>query len=245
LRSTEIHLERYDSDKVKNNYLAQYDSVLEPWVDKKITLLELGIYKGGSLLLWRDYFPQGTIIGIDLELPQDIQPPDRVRMFKGNQADKRLLSRVADELAPQGFDIIIDDASHIGELTKLSFWHLFDRHLKPGGLYVIEDWGTGYWADWPDGRRLDLRKYESSRFGQSRFGLFLRKLCRKIRLKIPFRGHSQGMVGLVKQLIDEQGAAAVTQATSSGRAKRGSKFASILITPALVFIRKAESPSRT
>ena len=64
------------------------------------------------------------------------------------------MSRVANETAPDGFDIIIDDASHIGEFTKRSFWYLFDHHLKPGGLYVIEDWLTGYVDNWPDGKKL-------------------------------------------------------------------------------------------
>jgi spermidine synthase len=59
---------------------------------------------------------------------------------------------VARKTAPEGFDIIIDDASHFGDLTKIAFWHLFDNHLKPSGLYVIEDWGTGYWSDWTDGK---------------------------------------------------------------------------------------------
>ena len=63
-----------------------------------------------------------------------------------------LLSVVARKTAPEGFDIIIDDASHFGDLTKIAFWHLFDNHLKPSGLYVIEDWGTGYWSDWTDGK---------------------------------------------------------------------------------------------
>ena len=50
---------------------------------------------------------------------------------------------VARKTAPEGFDIIIDDASHFGDLTKIAFWHLLYNHLKPSGLYVIEDWGTG------------------------------------------------------------------------------------------------------
>ena len=58
----------------------------------------------------------------------------------------------ARKTAPEGFDIIIDDASHFGDLTKIAFWHLLDNHLKPSGLYVIEDWGTGYWSDWPGGK---------------------------------------------------------------------------------------------
>ena len=64
---------------------------------------------------------------------------------------------VARKTAPEGFDIIIDDASHFGDLTKIAFWHLFDNHLKPSGLYVIEDWGTGYWSDWTDGKTYRAR----------------------------------------------------------------------------------------
>jgi hypothetical protein len=242
MRSAEIPLDRYDSDKIANGYLAAYDPVLEPWIDKEITLLEIGIYHGGSLLLWRDYFPRGIIVGIDREPPRDFRTPDRVRVFQGDQADRAFLTRVAAESAPQGFDIIIDDASHIGELTKISFWHLFDRHLKPGGLYVIEDWGTGYWSDWPDGRGLNLEKYEPHRSGRGSIRRLFGEAARRMGLKIPLRGHNHGMVGFVKQLIDEQGAAAATRARLAGPAGRASKFAGLLVTPALVFVRKAEDP---
>lgn len=67
------------------------------------------------------------------------------------------------------------------------------------------------------------------------------KLAGKIGLKIPWGCHSYGMVGLVKQLIDEQGAAAVSRTRLAGKAKRKSKFENMLITPSIVFIRKAES----
>lgn len=133
MRSLQLPLEQYDTDKVANRYLQRYDLIFEPWIEKKIILLELGIHKGGSLLLWRDYFPLGTIVGIDINLSKGFQPPNRIHVFEGSQTDPPFLSRVANEIAPEGFDIIIDDASHIGELTKIAFWHLFDNHLKPGG----------------------------------------------------------------------------------------------------------------
>lgn len=41
--------------------------------------------------------------------------------------------------------------TEIGVLARASFWHLFDNQLKSGGMYVIEDWGTGYWDKWLDG----------------------------------------------------------------------------------------------
>lgn len=235
MRSSELQLAQYDTDKVVSHYLEKYDSILKPWLDKKIVLLELGIYNGGSLMLWRDYFPQGTIVGVDVNLPSEFEPIDRIHLYKGNQADNVFLSRVAKEIAPDGFDIIIDDASHIGVLTKSAFWHLFDNHLKPHGLYVIEDWGTGYWDDWPDGRSLNHEPY--SKLPSTPY-LFWMKVARKLHIKIPTRSHSYGMVGFIKQLVDEQGANDVTRRKMRGDPKRESKFESILITPGIVFIRK-------
>ncbi len=56
MRSLKLDLDQYDSDKIASSYLERYDQILEPWIEKKIALLELGVRKGGSLLLWRDFF---------------------------------------------------------------------------------------------------------------------------------------------------------------------------------------------
>jgi hypothetical protein len=147
MRSEQLNLAAYETDKIQHHYLEVYDPILSRWTDRDLKLLEIGVHKGGSLELWRDYFPKGAIVGIDLELPEGFIPGEHIQLFKGSQTDTQFLSQVAISTAPDGFDIIIDDASHIGELTKTTFWHLFDHHLKPGGLYAIEDWGTGYFDD--------------------------------------------------------------------------------------------------
>jgi hypothetical protein len=214
MRSKQLNLRGYDTDKIKHYYLEVYDQVLAAWVDKELKLLEIGVHKGGSLQLWRDYFPRGMIVGIDLELPESFVPGERVQLFKGNQADTQFLSEVATRVAPEGLDIIIDDASHIGELTKTTFWYLFDHHLKPGGLYAIEDWGTGYLDDFPDGKKFDPKPSTLD----------------------PFPCHSHGMVGFVKELVDELGAGSIT----SGRNEqfRQSKFESLLVTQGVIFVTK-------
>jgi hypothetical protein len=240
MRSLQLALEQYESDKIASRYLERYDPIFEPWLEKKIVLLEIGIDKGGSLLLWRDYFPMGTIVGIDINLPKQFKPTERIYTYEGSQSNTKFLSRVANEIAPDGFDIIIDDASHIGELTKTAFWHLFDNHLKTEGLYVIEDWGTGYWDDWPDGKRLKLESYFRP---HRKPNSFLLKIAAKLRLKTPMRCHSYGMVGFVKQLVDEQGAHDVTRANWKGKSKRASKFENMLITPSIIFIKKARHQS--
>lgn len=213
-----IDTSKYDTDKA--HYLRWYDPFFGPLSGRPINLLEVGIYHGGSLLMWRDYFPQGTINGIDLIFPNDFQKTERIRIFQGNQTDVVFLKSVAGEAAPDGFDIIIDDASHYGRYTKTTFWSLFN-HLKPGGYYVIEDWGTGYRKDFIDGKELNLDRYQKESS----------KLTHR-----PLEGHSYGMVGFIKQLIDEQGAGDVTRNQIH---PRKSKFEQVVINPAFVLIEKA------
>lgn len=214
MRSKQLDLSAYDTDKINHHYLELYDPILSPWIDRELKLLEIGIHRGGSLKLWRDYFPHGRIVGIDLKLPKNFVPGDRVQVFEGSQADTGFLSEVAMKTAPECFDVIIDDASHIGELTKTTFWHLFDHHLKPGGLYAIEDWGTGYLDDFPDGKKLDPKPSTVN----------------------PFPCHSHGMVGFVKELVDEQGAGSIT--VGRNEEFRLSKFESLLVTSGVIFVTK-------
>jgi len=243
MRSKHLDLKIYDTDKIDNQYLNQYDRFFNPRAEDDIKLLELGIYHGGSLQLWKDYFEQGTIVGVDLQLPDTPNQHERIKMYQGSQADIQFLSEVAKETAPEGFDFIIDDASHMGDLTKRSFWHLFSNHLKPGGVYVIEDWGTGYWGDWYDGRCCNINRYTDQKvksnpfWMRSRFWLNVRKI---IRLKIPMRSHQYGMVGFIKQLVDEQGASDAIRGGLKRAAGRSSLFEELVITPSLVFIRKAK-----
>lgn len=250
----DLNLEKYDTDKISNEYLDRYNPMLAPWVGKSITLLELGVLKGGSLLLWNDYFPFSKIVGIDLNLPENFMPVENIEIFQGSQIDREFLTNIANKSAPNGFDIIIDDASHIGELTKVSFWHLFDNHLKPGGMYVIEDWGTGYWDDWIDGKSLELRNGSHKSVMANRLWLRLLRRIRKelvnilppaIAKRLPaffatMSSHDYGMVGFVKQLVDEQAAFDVTKKKSTGKFERKSKFTSVTITPSIVFILKSD-----
>ena len=231
MRSDRLSLDAYQTDKIRHGYLEVYDEVMAPWIDKEIKLLELGVDRGGSLKLWRDYFPRGTIVGIDRKLPQNFQSEERIQVFQGNHGNNRFLSEVANKTAPDGFDIIIDDASHIGEKTRRAFWYLFDHHLKPGGLYAIEDWGTGYLDDFPDGKKFRLR---TPILGRVR-SLLPKRIGRK--MKVPFHCHSYGMVGFVKELVDEQGAADIAMGSKAGGRK--SKFKNILITPGIVVVAKA------
>ncbi|HEV3468328.1 MAG TPA: hypothetical protein VG148_03335 [Pyrinomonadaceae bacterium] len=242
---------RYDTDKAAHeHYLRNYDEHFRPLRGRDVRLLELGVYHGGSLLLWRDYFERGLIAGLDLNPVRLEDPSGRIRVYQGRQQDTGLLDRIARECAPEGFDIVIDDCSHVGELTRLSFWHLFDRHLKSGGLYVIEDWGTGYWADWPDGVayrrppapsespfRRRLQRAAARLAQRGRVGLASR-LKRALQTR-QYHSHDFGMVGFVKELVDECGMADITHPVHGTPPQRPSRFREMRLSPSHLFVFKA------
>ena len=249
---------KYDTDKAAHaHYLRNYEEYFAPLAGRDIRLLELGVLKGGSLLLWRDYFERGLVVGLDLNPAEIDDPTGRIRLYRGGQQDKALLDRVARECAPEGFDVIIDDCSHVGELTRVSFWHLFEHHLKPGGLYVIEDWGTGYWDSWPDGVRYRPRPAGP---GHSRVRYRLGRVATRLHAsalgRLPLAGrlasaakralqrglysrHDYGMVGFVKELVDELGAADITHPEYGIPPQRASRFREMRLSPSHLFITKA------
>lgn len=117
------------------DYASVYERYLRPWRGRRFTLLELGVYRGESLRMWRDYFPKARIVGLDID-PEAARRAPGFEVYVGSQADPELLDRVARELST--IDVVIDDASHINELTAASFRSLFP-HVASGGLYFIED----------------------------------------------------------------------------------------------------------
>jgi hypothetical protein len=119
--------------------------------EEPLTLLEVGIggyadpHDGGqSLRMWADYFPKATIIGLDNQR-KELQLPDRVRVYWGDQSDRELFGRLAEDYGQ--FDIVVDDASHVSSLCIATFGCAWP-HLKPGGLYVCEDVFTSYNPDY-------------------------------------------------------------------------------------------------
>lgn len=143
-----------------------------------IALLELGIYRGASLRIWRDYFPKAVIVGLDIEHVNSPQLPD-VHIVQGDQADPAALDLAISAIGGAQFDIIIDDASHLGLKSKASFAHLFHHGLKPSGRYFVEDIAAPFLQGWADGERWTRPPAES------------------------LESYQRGLIGFLKQLVDE------------------------------------------
>ncbi len=127
-------------------------------------LLELGIYRGGSVILWHEAF-HARVSALDIDLPPDSLPLLERYLdeaganrqvflhFRTGQSNDSALRRVVAEDLGGVLDAVIDDASHLYQPTKDSFAVLFEL-LRPGGAYFIEDWSAGGrpdfgWADRP------------------------------------------------------------------------------------------------
>jgi hypothetical protein len=214
---------RYDTDK-SDEYLLSYERCFKDLRTTPIALLEIGVHKGGSLLLWRDYFLKGSIVGVDKYPPIELDDETgRIRLFQCDQVDTQRIDAIAGESGSAGFHIIIDDASHLASLTAITFRTLFYKHLRPGGFYAIEDWGTGYWDSWPDGSLPERLSDEPTFEGQGN----------------QFPSHQSGMVGLVKQLIDECGVADVYHPRFGVHGNRKSYIRTLHVSCGLVIIEKA------
>ncbi len=130
-----------------HSYTRHYEAQFQRFRDRDIALFEIGVggyddpaLGGGSLRMWADYFPKAAIHALDLH-EKHLQI-DRVQIHQGSQTDAGLLRAISAEAG--GFDIVIDDGSHLNADVIQSFEALFPL-LKTGGLYVVEDVQTSYW----------------------------------------------------------------------------------------------------
>lgn len=139
----------YDTDKWNDHWYTQhYRRHFGDRRTRRLNVIEIGIggfdnpeMGGSSLRMWRNYFPNSIIHGIDI---YDKRPHDEARIIThmGSQADEKFLASVLDQIGAP--DIVIDDGSHMNEHVLASFRYLFPK-LVPGGFYVIEDTQTSYW----------------------------------------------------------------------------------------------------
>ena len=91
--------------------------------------------------MWRDYFSNGRIYGLDRDEAAMQHEEKRIGIFIGEQEDERLLDAVIEQTG--GLDLVLDDGGHrapqqIG--TLLYLW----PHLRPNGMYIVEDTHTSY-----------------------------------------------------------------------------------------------------
>jgi hypothetical protein len=131
------------------SYFEVYDRYFGKYRGKPLKMLEIGIFQGGSLKMWKEYFGENaSIVGIDINpgCKQYEEPQIDIRI--GSQDDAEFLRKVSEEFGP--FDIVLDDGGHMMDQQIISFENLFPQ-VKNGGVYLCEDVHTSYWDEYVGG----------------------------------------------------------------------------------------------
>ncbi len=132
---------RYGTDKAVHGFCAFYDEQFGDESRSFEKIMEIGVHRGSSLYMWREYCPKAQIHGLDA-VKTNIPATERITVYEGDQADRRDLQALLDA-AGSNFDLIMDDGGHTMEQQQVSFGFLFP-HVRPGGIYVIEDLHTSF-----------------------------------------------------------------------------------------------------
>jgi Methyltransferase domain len=119
------------------HYFDIYDRHFARFRGKEVHILEIGIYSGGSLEMWRDYFgPNAHIYGVDIEPDCRLYERDGVKVFIGDQEDRKFWEHFRENVP--ALDIVVDDGGHSPEQQTVTLEELLP-FLRPGGVYLCED----------------------------------------------------------------------------------------------------------
>jgi hypothetical protein len=140
-KSSEIH-----------NYCDKYEKYLRFERNQQIKILEIGVLAGSSVKTWSEFYPNSTVVGIDINPHCKTYEQDRIKIEIGSQDDYDFLSSVVEKYGQ--FDLIIDDGSHLQQHVLKSFNFLFP-YLVNGGTYVVEDSCCAYWQNFGGGLRVE------------------------------------------------------------------------------------------
>lgn len=136
----------YVTDKfTSHQYLNTYDTLFSPLENTVKNVLEIGIQKGESLLIWKDLFVNANVYGADIDLsPLTIdRTQSRISISGGNAYDLTFMNANYPGIK---FDILVDDGPHTLD-SMIFFAKNYSSLLAPGGIMVVEDIPVLEWTN--------------------------------------------------------------------------------------------------
>ena len=145
-----------------HSYGATYHRQFARYRYKRMSLLEIGVLDGASLLSWRAFFPRGRFVGSDI-LPKDKFSVGRISTYVADQSSRPDLAALCSQHGP--FDIVIDDGSHQSGHQIFTFYEVFGA-LRDDGIYVIEDVQTSFWPGFFGGTAISAPEFAHTCVGE-------------------------------------------------------------------------------
>ena len=133
-----------------HSYLPLYDALLKSKKDTAKNVLEVGIYSGGSIKLWHDYFPNATVHAVDVQSIHGVfdQLKNNKRIVLHTSTDAYNIDLFTRNFINTGIkcDFMLDDGPHTLESQK-QFIRLYSRIMTDDGILIIEDVQDWAWID--------------------------------------------------------------------------------------------------
>ncbi len=117
-----------------HNYTDLYELLFRDWRDRDVSILELGVLNGGSIRMWREYFPLSKVTAIDCNDLITFSDDPAIEFIHGDAYSEEIISK----LQGRSYDIMIDDTDHRVE-TQTTFIQRYSPMLKPKGIMIVED----------------------------------------------------------------------------------------------------------
>jgi predicted O-methyltransferase YrrM len=115
-------------------------------------MVEVGVDRGGSTAFFTKLLKPRTLVAIELSTRgkrfinnflSEQDPEGRIQIHWGvDQSDRVVVPEIVNRaFGEDPLDLVVDDGSHVLAPSTATFEMLFPR-LRPGGLYVLEDWSA-------------------------------------------------------------------------------------------------------
>ena len=140
---------RTDKDTI-HSYLDLYEILFSSKKETAQNILEIGIYKGGSIKLWSDYFTNAKVYGLDII--------DSNKMWNGITNNQKIILYTSTDAYNNDFftknfldknikcDVMLDDGPHSLE-SMIRFINLYSQIMTDDGILIIEDVQRIEWLD--------------------------------------------------------------------------------------------------
>lgn len=133
------------------HYFDIYHRHFNEFRGKPITVVEFGVSQGGSLQMWKQYFgPHARIVGVDIDPRCAALTESRIEIYIGDQEDRGFLRELAGKVGD--IDVLIEDGGHTMKQQINTFEELWPS-IVDGGVFLMEDLHTNYWAKYGGGYR--------------------------------------------------------------------------------------------
>jgi len=143
-----------DNSKTDKNtahsYLPLYQQLLIGKKETAKNVLEIGIFGGGSIKLWKDFFTHATVYGLDImpihNVWEGIKDTENIILHTSTDAYNN--DFFTSELLNKNikYDFMLDDGPHTLE-SMIQFIRLYSQIMTDDGILIIEDVQKWEWIE--------------------------------------------------------------------------------------------------